>query len=998
MIGHWIICQATTPTTVELSERLAFEGPMPIAAAVVATLALLWLLARFLRREQQIIGRRNGVLFWLLRAVAVAVAIWMLLAPSNIRSQRSTTRQAIAIAVDTSLSMQTVDPPEASEDVRWALAAADDWQSSLTVAVDRALAAARMAEHRLGEALAALRDQQPEREGLESVARAEAALQRTRSRLQSAVVRNPTRSVGPTVLQRTHSDLQSVAALSERSGDNAPASSADESDEIGLAHRDVVEMLDSADFRSLTALAAGFERGQTSFQGAWREGLVDLQRQTAAVCQRLNELAQLAAASESSRSSISLTDTAAAPGRWSRLRRVTGLMDHLNDSVLPAIGEQADVRFGVFDSSFTLLPSQQETPIRLTRFADSQDDASATGGDADAADALPSTDIATALQRLGQLRSEQPLAAVFLVTDGAHNHPASPDPLQTAAQLDGTPVYVLPIGNTRRVRDVELKSVSAPSVVMKDDDVVIEAGIGAYDCDGERLSVELLANGRVIQERQLEVESASALLRTRFNARLDEVGTHTFQIRVAPLEDELSEENNFQQFEINVTRNQIRVLLADGRPRWEYRYLAHLFRRDANVECDELLVQPSRALGEGSGWLEAMPEQPDQWARYDVVMIGDVAPEQLSIPAQRGLVDFVQQRGGTLVMIAGQEAMPAAFVGQPLEALLPVTAAEAIDAEAASEGYAFTVTEDGWSHHALMIADSDESTRIAWDFINRHSPLSWLSPYRQAKPAARMLIAAVPRRAAATAGFEDHALLSWLPSGRGRSVFLASPETFRMRYLRGDRLHYRFWGQLLRWAIASDLGTGSELVRIRTDRPEYGRGDAVQVDVRLQQESGTPLGDAVVEVVAMQADAADRLIPLAPDPDEPGRYRAALDDLPPGIYRIEPRGDAVDKLLSTFDRDDEPVPAASFTVRQPLDRELLDTRSDRALAQQIADASGGQVLPPTAIAEVLEMLDLQPIVEQSIQRQPLWVQWKYLWIVLGCLLSEWIVRKHKGLS
>ena len=26
--------------------------------------------------------------------------------------------------------------------------------------------------------------------------------------------------------------------------------------------------------------------------------------------------------------------------------------------------------------------------------------------------------------------------------------------------------------------------------------------------------------------------------------------------------------------------------------------------------------------------------------------------------------------------------------------------------------------------------------------------------------------------------------------------------------MRGDRLHYRFWGQLVRWAIAADLAAG----------------------------------------------------------------------------------------------------------------------------------------------------------------------------------------------
>ena len=69
-----------------------------------------------------------------------------------------------------------------------------------------------------------------------------------------------------------------------------------------------------------------------------------------------------------------------------------------------------------------------------------------------------------------------------------------------------------------------------------------------------------------------------------------------------------------------------------------------------------------------------------------------------------------------------------------------------------------------------------------------------------------------------------------------------------------------------------------------------------------------------------------------------------------------------------------------------------------ALAQQIAEASGGQVLPPTAVAEVLALTNLEPIVAEKTETIPLWVQWKFLWIVFGCLFTEWSIRKYLGLS
>jgi hypothetical protein len=219
--------------------------------------------------------------------------------------------------------------------------------------------------------------------------------------------------------------------------------------------------------------------------------------------------------------------------------------------------------------------------------------------------------------------------------------------------------------------------------------------------------------------------------------------------------------------------------------------------------------------------------------------------------------------------------------------------------------------------------------------------------------------------------------------------------------LRGDRLHYRFWGQLLRWAIASDLDSGTERVSIRTERPDYRLGEPVKVVVRLADEAGLPLKGAVVQATALGDDGTRTAITLEADEATPGRYIGSFQRLPTGIYRIEPAGDEVDRLLSLDGLDaSEPrgEAVASFTVHSRPLRELLDTRSDRALAQQIAEATGGQLLPPTAVAEVLKLTNLEPIVTQSTQTLPLWVQWKFLWMVFGCLLTEWSIRKYLGLS
>ncbi len=63
-------------------------------------------------------------------------------------------------------------------------------------------------------------------------------------------------------------------------------------------------------------------------------------------------------------------------------------------------------------------------------------------------------------------------------------------------------------------------------------------------------------------------------------------GRVTLTVEVAPVPGELDESNNVRTFEIDVREERLRVLLVEGAPRWEYRYLRNALVRDPGVEVD----------------------------------------------------------------------------------------------------------------------------------------------------------------------------------------------------------------------------------------------------------------------------------------------------------------------------------------------------------------------------------------------------------------------------
>ena len=247
--------------------------------------------------------------------------------------------------------------------------------------------------------------------------------------------------------------------------------------------------------------------------------------------------------------------------------------------------------------------------------------------------------------------------------------------------------------------------------------------------------MQLLRDGQVVDFRNLEIDSDAESRRVRFDQRVADIGSASFQVAVEPLDAEMTTENYFDEIEINVTRSDIKVLLADELPRWEYRYLAQLFRRDQKVVVDELLYRPrliATGRREESG---GFPVTVDQWDQYDVVIIGDLPPERFPTVAQESLRQYLRTRGGTLILIAGDRSMPQAYVDHPLGETIPVRPVD--PTEPVPPGYAFRVTERGQSHVALMIGETAETTRQAWDFVNRFSPLHRVSPWRVPLPTAQ---------------------------------------------------------------------------------------------------------------------------------------------------------------------------------------------------------------------------------------------------------------------
>jgi hypothetical protein len=951
-------------TAHDISEKLAWEGLISGETALAIWFTLVLISAAYLWHERNAVGRGWAAAFATLRAIAFGCVLWMLAGPTQQHIERTSTSQSVSIFADDSQSMDVVDPPDQTESLRWLLAANGNSKEPLVLA-DRLTVSLGGALATCSDLARASKEHRPLKE-----------LTNLEERVAFATERSKALADGL------------VASLTGKE-----RSLADQADRIasllGNSAKPLVREINSALTTSRSAAGEEFAAKLDQLS----DGLSNAKRHAVRIASDL-------ALVESGIQKSKLTDSINA----SRRSRASKVLDALEHEMSGQLDKTVRIDRYRFDRTVTPVSATggwsqalniKETPTTSTQLSPSNSGA-ATPSDATGPD-VTVTNLSSVFDQLATKRSEQSPRLAILLSDGRHNDAAATAPQDAARQFGQLPVYVIPIGNATQQRDVAVTRVEAPAAVAAKDSAVIDVIVTGLDCEGQSTEVVLRHDGREVQRKPISFASNPGDCRARFIVPADEIGWQEYIVGVEPVQGESNLANNYYPVSYQVVRDHLRILLADGMPRWEYRYLNQLFRRDSHVDFDELLYSP---MIHGTGNLADHPELPrdaEGFARYDVVLLGDIGPQQLSAASQKALDEYVRKRGGNVVVVAGQNSMPAAFIGQPFIDLLPVEPASNVTPQ---QGYTLRLTEDGRLNSALLIDDTPEASRAVWQQTYERFPVYGLSDFCRPKSTARTLIEAIPQSSGQVVAEDvdrkiDYTFLSWQRVGAGRVAYFAAGDTYRLRWRVGDKYHHHLWGQFLRWITAANVGAGSELVRVQTDRTRYQQHQLVEATVWLKDATGRPLAGERIQAEARPFKGNSFTTDLAADKQVPGRYFGTFTDLPPAAYTVNPRGRIIDRLLSR--PEDAKKAQVTINVEQIGNVEMLNTECNRPLLEQIAQITGGQVIPPTAIGEVLNLVSFAPEVTENVERTPLWNRWSNLVIVLGCLFTEWGVRKCKGL-
>lgn len=586
---------------------------------------------------------------------------------------------------------------------------------------------------------------------------------------------------------------------------------------------------------------------------------------------------------------------------------------------------------------------------------------------------------------LNDLRGTPP-CAVVLISDGINTEGETLADAAAYARRKGVPLFTVALGSDAPTRDLELADLLVDEVVFVDDVVNFEFKLTARGLAGRPVRIVLREKSQrdVLAELRLKAGPDGQAQRLRLPYKPQEVGDFEYTLEVEPLADEVQTANNRQTRSVSVRKEQVRVLLAQAYPNYEFRYLKHLLEREPTVKLSTVLQEADLEYAEEDrSALRTFPLKQEELFEYDVLLFGDVNPALLSSSILEHVRSFVTQRGGGVVFISGPRYLPHAYRQTPLEELFPIDLAApgAEPIARADRPYQMLPTEAGLALPTMQLGDTLDETREIW---NNLPQLYWVLETPSLKPAARVL-AEHPQLTGPDGRRLPLVTMHYV--GAGKVIFHATDETWRWRYRVGDVFFARYWMQTVRYLSRSKLLGKDRAAELATDRREYRRGENVRLRVRFTDDRLAPADDQGVTVVIERAGDENRRLVLRRSEHARGVFEGLLVRPADGAYHAWV---AVPVLGGT--------PAATdFQVVAP-PGELAKVATDFVEMKRAATASKGRAYTLHTAHQLLR--DLPP--GRQVKTEPLppivlWNQWPLLALVLGALVAEWALRKLKAM-
>lgn len=598
------------------------------------------------------------------------------------------------------------------------------------------------------------------------------------------------------------------------------------------------------------------------------------------------------------------------------------------------------------------------------------------------------TRLGAALDGARQELAGLPLAGMVLVSDGADTTDASLTDALLALKASSVPVFTVGVGRDRLARDVQIDRVSTPRTALKGTSLVIDAVVTQTGYAGETVSLDVEDEGRIVgsQEVKLPVDGEPAAVRVRFTAA--DAGKRVFKFRIAPRSGELVTQNNTREALIDIADRREKILYYEGEPRPEMKFINRAVEDDKNLGVVTLQrTADTKYLRIGvdnpEQLLAGFPKTREELFSYRGLILGSIEAGAFSGDQLRMISDFVERRGGGLIMLGGSRAFAeGGYAGTPVADTLPVILerpARALDNLPVARLHV-KPTRAGEAHGVTQIAATEAASSARWPDM---PVLTSVNTIREVKPGATVLLNGTDEHR------RDQVVLAWQRYGRGKTLAFPVQDSWHwqmdVKMSLEDQTHENFWRQLLRWVV--DGVPDPVDVHTTTDRVEPGEPVTLIADV--VDSSFMEVNDARVIAKVSGPKGGPIEIPMQWTGERNGEYRATFPAADLGMYVAQVEATRAGKTLGTGTTELRAVPS---------DAEYFDATMHAARLKRIADETGGRFYTPETVGGMPEDLRYTGRGVTTVEERELWHMPVVMVLLLALISAEWGYRRAVGLA
>lgn len=591
------------------------------------------------------------------------------------------------------------------------------------------------------------------------------------------------------------------------------------------------------------------------------------------------------------------------------------------------------------------------------------------------------TDLASAMTSAAEAAAGRKNGGMLILSDGRENAGGDADGAAMRLRAMKIPVWTSTLGEDTAVKDIYVTASLSRNFLYIKQPASINAQIWQSGFEGQPVKVDLYREGKYVSSQQTMLQRGAT--KVDFPILEESGGLYQYRIEAQALEDEAVRENNRRAVFARVFDEKTRVLVVEGRPYWDSKFLLQTLRANPHLDVTSVFyINPGkifaiRGVQDEDGGAPApadsvvMPRTKEDLYQYDCIILGRDIDQAFSARELSLFRDYLVERGGGIIFARGR---PSEQPSPELAKLEPVNWEERFIRDTRLE-----LTQAGAGSPLFSFTSGG-----APDLILRELP----SMISVTKVREEKALAVVLARAKDGGTGEEVAVIAHQRYGKGRTMTIGATGLWRWAFMpeelaRHDQVYKEFWNQTILWLTNESEFFPGQDITFKLNKYAYSLHEPVRLAIQTQM-----ISTAQYRPVIQVHDPAGQITEITPatDPDDPSIYAA--------YFTPELEGEYSAVLRNNLGEPKED--RARFTAYSDAE-ETRFVAANADLMRRIAAVTGGEDLALPGLALLPEKArEFEQAAMERTKPIDAWDTPEIFFLIAGLLSMEWLLRRRVG--